>query len=366
VFVFYPRGTPEAEGVRLILDAARQVRSDLEYEVLDPWQEPARAARFSLKAYSTVVQVGERFESYFGPAEEDFTTALLRASRTTKGRIGFFRGHGETLVNDPEPDGLRRAAEAMERRGYVPSFVDLHRGLALTDSLDAVVIAGPEKEFSPEETDSLLAYLDGGGRLLVLLDPASPVRLDGILARAGFRFDPRFIEDPEQRQPLVHFPSFANHPAIRFLARERIQVVLAGAGEVILDEPPSGVLQVRLLWTWMQSRVAGDPASVPRSRTVAAAAQWPGTGDGDGRLVVVGDAGFPLNQQVETLGNQDLFLGFIQWLAEDVPASIRPRARTNRPVVLSRQQGRAFMVLLAGVLPAAVLLSGLGVWWRRR
>lgn len=366
VFVFYPRTAREVEGLRLILDAARQVRPDMEVKVMDPWQEPAQAARFNLKDYSTVIQVGDRHETFFGISEEAFTTALLRASQAREGRIGFFRGHGEPLVNDPEPGGMRTTAVALKARGYVPYSVDLHQGAGLGDSLDAVLIVGPKKPFSAAESDSVIAYLKRGGRLLVLLDPTSPVTLDSILARAGFRFDPRFVADPGQRQPQVLFPAFTNHPAVEFLAHERIQVVLSGAGEVEIKKPPRDVLQFRLLSSGPNSRIADDPESVPRSRALAAAATLPAAGGVEARMVVVGDSGFLLNERVDTLGNQDLILGLVRWVARGESASIRPRARTNRPVVLSRQQGRAFMVLLAGLLPAAVFLSGLGVWWRRR
>jgi ABC-type uncharacterized transport system involved in gliding motility auxiliary subunit len=67
------------------------------------------------------------------------------------------------------------------------------------------------------------------------------------------------------------------------------------------------------------------------------------------------------------LGNGDLFLGAVRWLGERQDlVSIRPRPRSNRPVVVSRQQGRALMVLLVGLTPLGVLAAGAVVWWRRR
>jgi hypothetical protein len=57
----------------------------------------------------------------------------------------------------------------------------------------------------------------------------------------------------------------------------------------------------------------------------------------------------------------------VHWLGEEtVTVSISPRTATSRPVVLSRQQGRALMVLLVGLLPLGVLGAGTVVWWRRR
>ena len=76
---------------------------------------------------------------------------------------------------------------------------------------------------------------------------------------------------------------------------------------------------------------------------------------------------FPTNNFFDALGNGDLFMGLIRWLGEEESLiELRPRPQTNRPVVLSRQQGRALMVLTVGLLPLSVLLSGTVVWWKRR
>jgi ABC-type uncharacterized transport system involved in gliding motility auxiliary subunit len=84
-------------------------------------------------------------------------------------------------------------------------------------------------------------------------------------------------------------------------------------------------------------------------------------------MVVVGDSDFATNAMVHTLANGDLFLSAVQWLVEDQETvAIRPREPTNRPVVVSRQQGRALMVILVGLLPLAVLGAGALTWWRRR
>ena len=85
------------------------------------------------------------------------------------------------------------------------------------------------------------------------------------------------------------------------------------------------------------------------------------------RLLVIGDSDFAGNQHSGSLANTDLFIAAILWLGQkEQRIALSPRARTNRPVILSRQQGRALMVLVVGILPLAVLLSGSVAWWRRR
>jgi ABC-type uncharacterized transport system involved in gliding motility auxiliary subunit len=84
-------------------------------------------------------------------------------------------------------------------------------------------------------------------------------------------------------------------------------------------------------------------------------------------MVVVGDVDFATNSGYDVLGNGDLFQGSLLWLTEEEEViELRPRPRTSRPVVISRQQGRALMVLLTGLLPVGLLVAGTVVWWRRR
>ena len=114
--------------------------------------------------------------------------------------------------------------------------------------------------------------------------------------------------------------------------------------------------------------MAGEEEGEGYSRVLGVALEWEsGETSTVSRLVVFGDSDFAGNQHSGSLANSDLFIGAILWLGQkEERIALSPRARSNRPVVLSRQQGRALMVLVVGILPLGVLLSGSVVWWRRR
>ncbi|HET9234233.1 MAG TPA: hypothetical protein VFP10_08855, partial [Candidatus Eisenbacteria bacterium] len=115
-----------------------------------------------------------------------------------------------------------------------------------------------------------------------------------------------------------------------------------------------------------QSRLANLPESEPRSRVVVAAAEA-AQGGTPARLIVTGDADFMSNRYFDFLGNGDLFLSSIEWLADrEQEIALRPRPRTHRPILVSRQQGRALMVVLAGIVPLGVAGAGFVALWRRR
>ena len=92
-----------------------------------------------------------------------------------------------------------------------------------------------------------------------------------------------------------------------------------------------------------------------------------------GRLVVIGDADFASDAYLDLLGNRDLVLNAIAWASAEgvltgarqaeAPETFRPLS----PLVLTEAQVRTIGIVVAAVLPAAVLLLGLAVLaWARR
>ena len=367
VWVFHPDGSPAQAALRTVLDGARTAVPSLAVHYVDPDRDPARIRDFELTGYSTVVTVGDRQETFEGSTEEDLVTAIRRASRETRPKVGFLTGHGESYPESPAPEGLEEAGRLLFRRGYDARRMELLRGV-VPDTFDVVVIAGPRTSPDEGEIAALTRFLREGGRLLVLLDPASPVELEPLLAAGGLRFVPRFLEDPDLRDPQVIVPAeMSGHPAVAVLRQLRIPVVFPGAGEVRREEILSGVRMAPLFRSGNRTTVVGDTDGAATGRTVAAAVELDVPDSRPGRMIVVGDADFATNASFGTLGNGDFFLGAVRWLGdeEDV-VSIRPRERTPRPVIVTRQQGRALLVLFVFLLPVAVLLASGIVWWRRR
>lgn len=88
----------------------------------------------------------------------------------------------------------------------------------------------------------------------------------------------------------------------------------------------------------------------------------------EGRLVVVGDADFIGNNlALAPLGNADLFLNMVNWLAEDEDLiAIRPRPAEDRRITMTAAQVRNVVLLSMVFLPGFFLIWGFTVWWARR
>jgi ABC-type uncharacterized transport system involved in gliding motility auxiliary subunit len=93
----------------------------------------------------------------------------------------------------------------------------------------------------------------------------------------------------------------------------------------------------------------------------------PPGGKKESRLVVFGDSEFPVNSYFDATSNGELFLNTVNWLAgqEDLVA-IRPKSRA--PVTVTLTQHQASLIWISSILiaPAAILVLGTGLWFRRR
>jgi ABC-type uncharacterized transport system involved in gliding motility auxiliary subunit len=85
------------------------------------------------------------------------------------------------------------------------------------------------------------------------------------------------------------------------------------------------------------------------------------------RLVVFGDSDFATNEYIENYRNRDLFLNAVNWLAGDDDAiAIRPNVSRASRFDLSTEDYVAIQYFSLFVLPQAIGLLGILVWWGRR
>jgi hypothetical protein len=96
--------------------------------------------------------------------------------------IYFSESGGEASRFDRSDAGLSRLAGLLDLLGADLFTLEWRTGIP-TDA-DLVVIAGPTKDLAPEQTAWLWAYLQGGGRLLLLADPPFG-NVSGFSTRSG-------------------------------------------------------------------------------------------------------------------------------------------------------------------------------------
>jgi ABC-type uncharacterized transport system involved in gliding motility auxiliary subunit len=397
---------------RNLLDRYSNLSPKIHIDYIDPVKKPqqARAAGFSRDS-NIIVDSGLRKEPAKSLTEEEVTGAMIRSLKTQTRNIYFLSAGGEYSTDETGPTGYSRLKDLLTRDNYKVQVltpkgnapepgkaINLNAakepaagGFEIPKDATALVVGGPQLAYTTAVVDAIKKYVDGGGRVMFMLD--DPLRIardsqttdspellkllgdwgvtpqkDLVLDLSGigqslfgtgpevpviFQYDSQAIVRPMQRVPTA-FP----------LARSLD--VKSGASATI--EKMFGTTEDSLAVNDIGPNGAIDPKKGKKGPfTLAAAGTTAGTNKG--RFVVFGTARWAQNNLMNSnaLGNRDLFANSINWLASDEDLiSIRPKETENQTLNMTGQRGTLMFWLSVVIFPLAVVGMGLGTWWQRR
>lgn len=352
--------------------------------------------------------------------EREFTNGLINVLRDAQPKVCFLTGHGERdILDGDEKDGATMLKALLEGESYQIERI----AIRITDPeiptdcsilvINGLGLKGPQGDLHPKEIEVIQAYLDQGGRMLILLDPwlrtsqaehrAEQLRpwLErryGILVGSDVLISPtakwsaELSPEPgefEDKGPESLFRGSFNmsHRVTRMFDQKMLLSVVRTVQKA--PEAPDNVVCAELLRTppdfWAETDVAllaktgratRDPQeepSGPHSVAVAVTAKTDvPVGDGgltrDARLVVVGDTDFASNGQLGVIpGNLNFIMNAIAWLSENEELiAIRPTGKEDMPIMLSDGEERAIVwISVLGTLQA-VAAAGLAAYVLRR
>ena len=354
-------------------------------------------------------------------AEEELQRSLLKLSTTHRKSILVATGHGERSIQGADAYGMFQLGQALAGDGFdIAEWNPLENG-PIGDDVDLLFIAAPTDAFSEDEVAMERAFVDRGGRLLVIggktffEGPGSTGDLlapYGILPRRGIVAAPTFSQD--LGGVTVGFPKCGDffvreaglnstHDITRPLwqAAMRVRVVHSRAFERGVA-PSGGSLQALLTQndrgTWLdlprspRGEYAADGLhnwSLDAGRekngsmAVAMAAEFPAglpvesaedlpLDDARRRSRVVGIAMPEMASngifQAGSTGNRDFLLNCFNWLAER-EFSLRVAMRRDAPTTLDLNRGTEIILLRRVAwwgLPGLLALVGGLLAWRRR
>ena len=396
---FYPGG--EDPPVRDLLDLYSHQNAKISYEFIDPDKDPQAAKQYQVEVYGVmrnpltreqrrfgtlILDMGngklERIEKQDTPTEEDVTNSLMKLVKGEKKTVYFVEGHGEKSTASNERDGYLVANNALGKDGYVVKTLSLVREEKVPADASAIVIAGPMTEPFPQELEKVDAYLNAGGSALLMLDPPPAASLKDFTQKWSVNVgNNRVIDATGMGQLLGRGPdtplvmSYTHH---KIVERFNVMTFFPMARSVSPANPPAAGLSVEPLIetadrSWGESdmksnEVAFDEKVDLKGPVPIATAVTKDIGSNKkARLIVFGDSDFAINANFSNQGNGNLFLNTVKWLAGDESfISIKTKSPTDRPLTMTETSGRTVGVLVGLAFPAAVLITGIMVWVRRR
>ena len=380
------------------------------FEFIDPDKHPDQAKANDVTVYGTfsnpftgsslkfgtvVMRSGNRKEKIEKRSEEvreeDLTNALIKVQRTQEKKIYFVQGHGEKDPGDTERDGMSVAKKALEDQAYKVDSLNLVSEGKVPPDAKVLIVAGPKSELLDKEVEMINNFLNGGGSVLVMVDPAPQASLTPLLKTWGVTPDNDVVLDvsglgrlmgagpsiPLVRQYENHkitdrFNQMTFFPVARSVEASKETVPGVTVEPLFKSNPASwGETNANELKTGEASFEEKSDLKGPLPLALAVNKDVkPASDNGPAsraRMVVVGDSDFAINPYLTQVGNGNLFLNMVSWLAQDEDLiSIRPRSPQDRRVDMSAARFNMLRLISLVMLPGAVLVSGIAVYVRRR
>jgi hypothetical protein len=357
----------------------------LHVNYIDPDKKPDQARMDGVRNYGSIYVVnGLKKEEAKSLSEEEITGALIRTLKTGDRMVCFATGTGELSTEGNERGGISIFKSSLEKTNFKTKTISFFEKTEVPTECTVTVIAGPKNDYLPAAVDGIKKYLDNGGKALFLIDPAidfgrgdsnsgSPA-LAKMLEGYGVTLNNDLVIDASgvgqlfgfnEASPIVS--KYETHPIVSPMAGQATVFPISRSMDV--KAPAEKLFQTSsnsYATLKLTPPISIDPAKDKKGPfTLAAAA----TVNGKGRFVVVGSSASAANQifGISQVGNRDLYLNMMNWLTADEDLiSIRPKDPEDRRISMTRNQMTVLFYTSVVFFPLIIILSGVGVWWRRR
>ena len=373
----------DAEGdarklVETFLGSYQRAKKDFTLTFIDPREQPEKVRAAGVVANGElVVEYNGRSEHLTNLTEQDLTNLLLRLVRSAERQVDYLDGHGERKLDGRANHDLGDFGGQLSVKGFKTAALNLAVAPEVPDNVAALVIASPRVDLLPGEVTKIKRWVDKGGNLMWLIDNDSLHGLQAIADELGLNLSSGTVIDPAAgglKLPAT-FAIATAYGKHRITERSTVTSVFPYARRIAVAEGTKWkftqlVEVAREGWLEtgsIDANITFDPKKDVHGPIVIAAALERSVGDRKQRIVVTGSGHFLSNQFVGLVGNLDLGVNMLNWLAGDEALiTVQPRTRSDLTLELTMGGLALIAIGFLVVVPLAFLIAGIIIWWRRR
>lgn len=364
------------------------VKPDLSLRFVDPQLDPAKMRELGITVDGALIlHYKDREQRLDELSERSLTNALERLVRGSDRIVAFVTGDGERRADGQANADLGTFMTQLEARGMRAVPLNFAQVSAVPEHTDLVVLASPSLALPAGAVQALVDYVQNGGNLLWLTEPANDnLGLDPLAAALGVRVLPGVLVDGSGTALGLH------DPRLIALGDYQPQAITRGFTLTTLFPQASALAQVAKSdwtvkpflrsgaqsWTEFQPIDNSKPSDI---RFDAAAGELKGPLDfgfalsrlspspdkSEQRAVVIGDGDFLSNTFLGNGGNRALGERVFDWLlGDDKLVELPPRGAPDRLLEISQGELSTLSIGFLIVLPLLLLLIGGLITWRRR
>ena len=364
------------------------VKPDLSLRFVDSQLDPSKMRELGITVDGALILHYKDHEQRLDElSERSLTNALERLVRGSDRIVAFVTGDGERRADGQANADLGTFMAQLEARGMRAVPLNFAQVSAVPEHTDLVVLASPTLALAPGAAQALVGYVQNGGNLLWLTEPANddlglkPLAdalgvhvLPGVLVDGGGTalglHDPRMIAlgDYQPQAITRGFTLTTLFPQVSALAQ------VAQAGWAVKPFLRSGTQS----WTEFHPIDNDKPSDIrfdasagelkgPLDFGFALSRLSPSPDKSEQRAVVIGDGDFLSNTFLGNGGNRALGERVFDWLlGDDKLVDLPPRGAPDRLLQISQTELNTISFGFLVVLPLLLLLIGGLIVWRRR
>lgn len=337
--------------------------------------------------YNDIYETSYDYDYYTGGYSSDttgydgegqITSALDRVLTDDVPKVYITEGHGEVSFSTAFTNALKKENTEYESINLMDYDV-------VPEDAACMIIHGATGDFSADDTEKVIQYLDRGGNVILvtgIADTETP-NLDALCAYMGLQVADGLVVEQEEanyyRNPYYLLPTVGSGTYTAGLYGQYYVFVPFGQGILIEDEDREDISYQKFLTTSDSAFAKSDISNLDNYEKAQGDADGPfaigvaavktledGT---EASMVVYGcEQIFTDTANAMVSGaNQLLFTNTVSSFAKH-EASISIPAKSYEVSYLMIPQNRAVLlgVLLTVVLPLGCLAAGLAIWFRRR
>ena len=398
--------TSSQRRISQLFDKYVQKNKHLKVEFIDPIKNPVLADQYEVTNPGTIVFQTAEKKTRINPntagrphGEREITIALYRILSQETKRAYFTTGHGELSLANTKRDGISTVEERLVEQNYVVDQLILLEKGAVPKDCSVLIIPGPSTPFTDEEKGMILRYLKEGGSTLIMVDPNSKSGIESIVMQYGIEAGVDYVYETSRSMttqgggPIA--PLCAPRDSSEITEKMKDQSFLFPFVRSMTPRiPMQGVVLKRLVASSSDSWAETDMES---AKTVNTGAK-PSRGEKElkGPITVAitaeseqalpdslatrqnstfkvrsaffGNSRFITNE-ASTLfaNNMTLFLNTVNWITKNEKViEITPHAVVFTPIELRDSERRTITWVTLVLIPFAIIMAGIVVWYRRR
>lgn len=312
--------------------------------------------------------------------EKEITSALSFVTTDVLPKIYALTGHGEFSIGDSLTSAI--ASENIEL-----NTLDLTTEKEIPEDCACLLLLAPDTDITDKELETILTYLDNGGRLLTAAlavnnRKADEPNYDKLLQNCGVLSEEGFLVEGDRNNfyysPTYLLPEMASHEITDPLNDSSYHICVPICQHMQADPHVRSTLSVTPLLSTSDDAFARVDAAIETAEKTDGDLDGPFdlayavTGEGDGqemRAVIVASPYFMDEQFTSLAGNVNFLLNSLKWmceLEENISVVDVKSLSSGGSLEVDTAIGSMWMVVMVVILPVAVLSFGVVIYVRRK